>query len=80
VQEYWAEASQTWFWSNYGFKDPGFKDNGKYSSRPTIEGYDPAIYELLSRVYPDHHVPMDVYYAKDIHLQGTRAGKSPGQD
>ena len=31
-----------------------------------LQEYDPKIYELLSRVYPDHHIPMDIYYAKEI--------------
>jgi hypothetical protein len=28
--------------------------------------YDPKIYELLGRVYPDHEIPVDVYHGKQI--------------
>jgi len=28
--------------------------------------YDPTLYRLLAKVYPDHHIPMDVYYGKEI--------------
>jgi hypothetical protein len=31
-----------------------------------LQRYDPKLYELLSRVYADHHIPMDVYYGKTI--------------
>jgi hypothetical protein len=62
--EYWAEATQTWFWSNFEFKGtPGDK---MIQTPEDLKDYDPKIYELLSRVYPDHHIPMDVYYAKNI--------------
>ncbi len=76
VQEYWAEATQTWFWSNYGFHD-----GDKYIISPDdLKQYDPRIYELLGRVYPDHHVPMDVYHAKDIHpANGRIPGNPPGK-
>jgi hypothetical protein len=60
--EYWAEATQTWFWSNFEFKG-----GDKMIQTPDdLKEYDPKIYALLSGVYPDHHIPMDVYYAKHI--------------
>jgi hypothetical protein len=31
-----------------------------------LKNYDPKPYELLSRLYPHHHIPMDVYYGKEI--------------
>jgi len=31
-----------------------------------LQGYDPKLYELMSRVYADHHIPMDVYHGKNI--------------
>lgn len=68
--EYWAEGTQNWFWSNYGFHD-----GDRYIISPDdLKAYDPKLYELLGRVYPDHHIPMDVYYAKDI----RPAGRVPG--
>ena len=66
--EYWAEATQTWFWSNFEFKGaPGEKT---IQTPDDLKEYDPKIYEILSRVYPDHHIPMDVYYAKNIRPGG----------
>jgi hypothetical protein len=66
--EYWAEATQTWFWSNYEFTD----GDRKIETPDDLKQYDPKIYELLSRVYPDHHIPMDVYYGKNIKPQPRR--------
>jgi hypothetical protein len=60
--EYWAEAAQTWFWSNYEFTD-GEK---RIQSPEDLKSYDPTIYELLGRVFPDHRIPMDIYYGKNI--------------
>jgi hypothetical protein len=63
ANEYWAEATQTWFWSNIGFEE-----NGKWIDSPDdLKAYDPAIYELLVKVYPDHHIPMDEYYDMNVH-------------
>ncbi|MFC1553039.1 glycoside hydrolase [candidate division KSB1 bacterium] len=59
ANEYWAEGTQFWFWSNYEYKEG---DTIVYSP-DDLKRYDPKLYELLSRVYPaDHHNPMDVYY------------------
>ncbi len=62
ASEYWAEGTQTWFWSNYEYMD----GTTRVQTPEDLEKYDPKLYELLSRVYPDHHIPMDVYYAKNI--------------
>jgi len=57
--EYWAEGTQFWFWSNYAYKDG---DKVIYSPADLIS-YDPALYELLSRVYPaSHQLPLDAFY------------------
>lgn len=63
--EYWAEATQTWFWSNFEFSG----GDRMIQSPDDLKEYDPAIYELLSRVYPDHHIPMDVFYSRNIKPQ-----------
>jgi hypothetical protein len=61
ANEYWAEGTQTWFWSNYAYND-----NGRTIVTPDdLKAYDPTLYELLSRVYADHHIPMDVYHARE---------------
>jgi hypothetical protein len=62
ANEYWAEGTQTWFWSNYEYKE----GEVRVQTPEDLQKYDPKLYELLSRVYPDHHIPMDVYYAKNI--------------
>jgi hypothetical protein len=38
----------------------------RISSPRDLQRYDPKLYELLSRVYADHHIPMDTYHAKEI--------------
>lgn len=60
--EYWAEGTQTWFWSNYEFKD----GDKKVMTPDDLKEYDPTLYGLLAEVYADHHIPMDVYYAKGL--------------
>lgn len=62
ANEYWAEGTQTWFWSNYEYVDGDIH----VQSPDDLQRYDPKLYELLSRVYPDHHIPLDVYYSKNI--------------
>jgi hypothetical protein len=66
--EYWAEATQTWFWSNFEFPE----GDRMIQTPDDLKQYDPKIYELLGRVYPDHHIPMDVYYAKNINPRRAR--------
>jgi hypothetical protein len=60
--EYWAEGTQWWFWSNY---DETF-DGRRLSSPDDLERYDPRLFAILARVYPDHHIQMDAYHAKRI--------------
>lgn len=62
ANEYWAEGTQTWFWSNYEFMD----GETRVQTPEDLQRYDPKLYELLSRVYSDHHISMDVYYGRNI--------------
>ena len=62
ANEYWAEGTQTWFWSNYEYLD----GSTRVQTPEDLHRYDPKLYELLGRVYLDHHIPMDVYYGKNI--------------
>ena len=62
ANEYWAEGTQTWFWSNYEYMDGA----ARVGSPDDLKAYDPKLYELLGRVYGDHHIPMDVYHGKNI--------------
>lgn len=62
ANEYWAEGTQTWFWSNYEYMDGATR----VQSPDDLQAYDPKLYELLGRVYSDHHIPMDIYHGKNI--------------
>lgn len=62
ANEYWAEGTQTWFWSNYEFMDK----EQRVQSPEDLQRYDSKLYELLSRVYLDHHIPMDIYHGRNI--------------
>jgi hypothetical protein len=70
VAEYWAEGTQWWFWSNY---EQMFGEVRVWSP-DDLAAYDPTLFALLARVYPDHHIPMDVYYARHIAPPSRRTG------
>lgn len=66
IAEYFAEGTQWWFWNNY---PETFVTNGvehRVWSPDDLKAYDPKLYDILSRVYPDHRIPMDVYHGKDL--------------
>ncbi len=66
LAEYWAEGTQWWFWNNY---PEVFLTNGVQVSVWTpeeLERYDPKLFAVLAKVYPDHHIPADVYYGKKL--------------
>ena len=63
ASEYWAEGAQWWFFSNYG---ECFAGNVKVETPDEFKAYDPRLYELLSRVFETHHIPMDVVHARRI--------------
>jgi hypothetical protein len=69
ANEYWAEGTQTWFWSNYEYKD----GETRVQTPEDLQRYDPKLYELLSRVYADHRIPLDVYHGKNIPPPRRRA-------
>lgn len=62
IDEYWAEGSQWWFWSNYEFYD---KDT-RIQTPDDLRNYDPKLYAILETVYPGHHIPADVYHAQNL--------------
>lgn len=74
VAEYWAEGTQWWFWSNY----EACFDGARLWSPADLERYDPALYHVFERVYPDHHIPMDVYHGANVRPQPCHDGPSPG--
>lgn len=72
LAEYWAEGTQWWFWSNY---QACFGDVRLWSP-DDLKAYDSKLYDILSRVYPDHHIPMDVYHGRN--LRPRDCGRSGG--
>jgi hypothetical protein len=66
LAEYWAEGTQWWFWNNY---PEVFLTNGVEESvwsPDDLKRYDPKLHGILERVYPDHHIPADVYHGKKL--------------
>ena len=59
--EYWAEGVQWWFFSNFG---ECFAGNVRVDSPEEFAAYDPALNELISRVFDTHRIPMDVFHGK----------------
>ncbi len=62
IDEYWAEGTQWWFWSNFEFYD----GPTRVQTPDDLKSYDPALYAILEKVYPGHHIPADVYYSKNL--------------
>lgn len=60
--EYWAEGTQWWFESNF---DEVF-DGQPMRGPADLKAYDPTLYAIFERVYPDHHIPMDVFWARHL--------------
>jgi len=60
--EYWAEGTQWWFWSNFEFYD----GTTRVQSPDDLKTYDPSLYKLLEQVYIGHQNPADVYYGRNI--------------
>jgi hypothetical protein len=62
ANEYWAEGTQWWFWSNIEFYD-GQK---RIQSPDDLKAYDPTLYHIFERVYWSHHIPADIYYSLNL--------------
>lgn len=69
LAEYWAEGTQYWFNSNY---DHYFGETHVATS-DDLKEYDPVLFDLLAEVYPNHHIPMDVYHMHEDRLRAMRA-------
>jgi hypothetical protein len=69
LAEYWAEGTQWWFWNNYPevFVTEGVEHT--VWSPDDLKRYDPKLFAILARVYPDHRIPMDVYHGKKLRPQ-----------
>ena len=57
--EYWAEGTQTWYWTNFPYRD----GDCEVTTPDDLKAYDPRLYDLLARVYGDHQIPRDVHHA-----------------
>ncbi len=61
--EYWAEGAQWWFFSNYG---ECFAGNITVETPEEFRAYDPALFDLLSKVFRTHRIPMDVFQGRRV--------------
>jgi len=52
IEEYWAEGVQDWFNVNAEVEKPDGKHNW-VNTREDLKNYDPRLYELLSRYFPE---------------------------
>ena len=68
MEEYWAEGTQWWFWSNYEFYD----GTQRIQTPDDLKQYDPVLYALLEKVYPGNHIPMDVYHGRNLNAPARR--------
>jgi len=68
ANEYWAEGTQWWFWSNYEWMD----GDRRLQTPDDLKAYDPKLFELLGRVYISHRIPADIYHGKNIAPQPRR--------
>jgi hypothetical protein len=61
ASEYWAEGVQWWFFSNFG---ECFAGDVRVDTPEEFAAYDPALNELISRVFDSHRIPMDVFHGR----------------
>ena len=59
VNEYWAEGSQWWFWSNIEFYD----GETRIQTPDDLKAYDPVLYHIFEKVYEGNKIPADIYYS-----------------
>ncbi len=64
ASEYWAEGAQWWFFSNYGECFTASTGQVRVETPDEFKAYDPTLYELLSRVFDTHHIPMDIFHGR----------------
>ena len=59
-----AISLQARFWSNIEFY--AGTTGQRVQSPDDLKAYDPALYAILDNIYAGHHIPADVYYAKNV--------------
>ena len=74
--EYWAEGVQWWFFSNFG---ECFDGGVRVDTPEEFAAYDPALNELISRVFDSHRIPMDVFHAKQVRKVNCAAAAGVGR-
>lgn len=69
IEEYWAEGVQDWFNVNAEVNtDDGDGKHNKVNTRDELKAYDPGLYEILSRYFPEvnerisRHKKIDLYH------------------
>ena len=62
VNEYWAEGSQWYFWSNIEFYD----GETRIQSPEDLKAYDPVLYRIFERVYEGNKIPADIYHSLNL--------------
>ena len=62
VNEYWAEGSQWWFWSNIEFYD----GETRIQTPDDLKAYDPVLYHIFEKVYEGNKIPADIYYSLNL--------------
>lgn len=69
AKEYFAEAAQTWFFSNIEFAA------GERCIRTPadLRAYDPRVYDIIGRVFGAQRIRMDVYHGKNLRQACGRA-------
>ena len=62
AKEYFAEAAQTWFFSNIEFAV------GERCIRTPedLRAYDPRVFDIIGRVFRTPRIRMDVYHGKNL--------------
>jgi hypothetical protein len=70
AKEYFAEAAQTYFWSNIEFRD----GDRCIRSADDLRSYDPRVHALVERVFASPRLRSDVYHGRNLRQVCERAG------
>ncbi|WP_238766905.1 hypothetical protein [Maribellus maritimus] len=68
IWEYWAEGVQNWFNVNAEVKQPDGKHNW-VNTRDDMKKYDPDLYEILGRYFPDFETSPSCHDAANLYVE-----------
>nr|WP_321357647.1 hypothetical protein [uncultured Draconibacterium sp.] len=68
IWEYWAEGVQNWFNVNAEVETPDGKHNW-VNTRSDMKMYDPDLYEIVSRYFPEFEVSPSCHAAVNLYVQ-----------